>query len=75
MATSVMFGIPTDPVAVELLDACLSYGRKYHMTIMAKGIESAVQSVFLREHDCHCMQGYLIARPLPVQEMTVALRG
>jgi len=75
VGTSVMFGVPSDPDAVGLLQACLSYGAKFNMTIVAKGIESPVQLAFLREHDCHCMQGYLIGRPLPVHEMTMALRA
>jgi len=75
LSSSLMSGIPADPDAVRTLKSCLSYAGSFDIPIVAKGIESPAQSSFLRELGCHCMQGYLIARPLPVHEMTTALRG
>jgi diguanylate cyclase (GGDEF)-like protein len=38
------------------------------LTVIAEGVETAAQRDFLAEIGCHNYQGYLISRPLPVQE-------
>jgi EAL domain-containing protein (putative c-di-GMP-specific phosphodiesterase class I) len=34
------------------------------LTVIAEGVETAVQAAFLRAKDCEEVQGYLYARPL-----------
>ena len=36
--------------------------------VTAEGVETEAQRAFLRRHGCDEIQGYLVARPLPVAE-------
>lgn len=38
------------------------------MSALAEGVETPAQQAFLQSHGCDAMQGYLISRPLPVDE-------
>jgi EAL domain-containing protein (putative c-di-GMP-specific phosphodiesterase class I) len=44
------------------------------MDVVAEGIETYEQYRLLRELGCRYGQGYLFARPLPVEEITKLLR-
>jgi EAL domain-containing protein (putative c-di-GMP-specific phosphodiesterase class I) len=44
------------------------------MDVVAEGIETYEQYRLLRELGCRYGQGYLFARPLPVEEITELLR-
>jgi EAL domain-containing protein (putative c-di-GMP-specific phosphodiesterase class I) len=37
--------------------------------VVAEGVETAEQLLFLRESGCHTLQGYLISKPLPVDQL------
>ncbi|MBX9818221.1 MAG: EAL domain-containing protein [Burkholderiaceae bacterium] len=39
------------------------------LNVVAEGVETVEQQVFLRESGCHTLQGYYIARPLAVQAL------
>ena len=43
--------------------------------VVAEGVETLEQLDFLRERGCDVAQGYFLARPLPVTELTDLLRG
>jgi diguanylate cyclase (GGDEF)-like protein/PAS domain S-box-containing protein len=75
LASSLVFDLPSSSPVVEIVQQCLTVARTAHLAIMAKGVESAAQVTFLREHGCHQLQGYLCSRPLPANEMTTLLRG
>jgi EAL domain-containing protein (putative c-di-GMP-specific phosphodiesterase class I) len=38
------------------------------LTVIAEGVELETQRCFLAIHGCHKYQGYLFARPLPLDE-------
>ncbi|MDT7040981.1 EAL domain-containing protein [Candidatus Nitronereus thalassa] len=75
LASSLVFDLPSSSHAVDGVQQCLGVARAAHLDITAKGVESAGQVTFLREHGCHHLQGYLCSRPLPANEMTTLLRG
>ncbi len=75
IASSLMGDVPTSSDAVEKVRQCLTIAKAAHVPIIAKGVESAEQVIFLHEHGCHDIQGYLCSRPLPADEMTTLLRG
>jgi len=37
--------------------------------VVAEGVETEAQSAFLRACGCDGMQGYLLSRPLPAEEV------
>ncbi len=75
LGSSLLGDVPVSSEAVQTIQDCLSIARAAHLPIVAKGVESAAQVTFLREHGCHHVQGYLCSRPLPADEMTTLLRN
>ena len=40
------------------------------LRVVAEGVENVEQLEFLREHGCDYMQGYLIGKPMPAEELS-----
>lgn len=62
-------GIDTHPTKQELLDALLSFARKMHTQVIAEGIEREEELKTLRALNVPYGQGYLLARPMPIEEI------
>lgn len=58
----------------EILWTIISLAKTLNLKIIAEGIETAEQLKLLRLLKCDYGQGYLLARPLPVEEMAQLLR-
>ncbi len=43
----------------------ISLAKELNVAVIAEGVETAVQRLFLIEHGCLNFQGYLYSRPLP----------
>lgn len=68
-----------DDVATSTNDAAIalsviSLGHNLNMRVIAEGVETREQMVFLREHGCDEMQGYFFSAALDAEEFTVMLR-
>lgn len=61
--------IGTDDPKRNLLDAIIAFGRKSDMEMIAEGVETQVQVDYLARHGVYLIQGYLFARPMPLQEL------
>jgi diguanylate cyclase (GGDEF)-like protein len=48
-----------------IIEALLQLGRAMHLDVVAEGVETAEQLIFLAESGCGRIQGYHIARPMP----------
>ena len=46
----------------------ISMGRSLSLSVIAEGVETAAQRDALHAYGCHAYQGYLIARPLPIDQ-------
>lgn len=57
------------PEAQAILRTIIQLGKALGMTIVAEGVEERQQIDFLRDNDCHRMQGYYISRPLSVEAL------
>lgn len=62
-------GIGTGKEADALVRSVIGLGHALELTLVAEGVETPHQARFLRQHYCDDGQGYLFARPLPVDEL------
>lgn len=52
----------------EIAQTIITMGKSLGLTVIAEGVETAAQHLFLEERGCHAFQGYLYSRPLPLNE-------
>jgi EAL domain-containing protein (putative c-di-GMP-specific phosphodiesterase class I) len=55
--------------AEGLVDAIVKLGRALKLDIVAEGVETAIQRERLAACGCNNFQGYLVARPVPANEL------
>jgi diguanylate cyclase (GGDEF)-like protein/PAS domain S-box-containing protein len=48
-----------------ITSAIIALARSLDLQVIAEGVETAAQLNFLKERECHEMQGYFFARPMP----------
>ena len=58
--------ITSDPDDAAIASAIIAMGHSLRLTIIAEGVETADQLAFLRDRACHKVQGFLFARPMPL---------
>ena len=59
--------IPEDSDDMAITEAILALGQSLGYEMIAEGVETGEQLQFLRERGCQEMQGFLVARPMPVE--------
>gem|GEM_PF-3773954 len=69
-----MRDIPEDPDDMAIVQAVIARGRSLGLKVIAEGIESAQQREFLAVQGCTRGQGFLFARPMPVEDFLAYLR-
>lgn len=57
-----------DPGA-SLASALIAMGHSLELGVVAEGVETVEQARFLREHGCDELQGFLLGRPMPADEI------
>jgi EAL domain-containing protein (putative c-di-GMP-specific phosphodiesterase class I) len=62
-----------DPDTMVLVSTIVSLAHSLRLKVVAEGVDSEDQAVFLRSLHCDEMQGYLFSRPLPIEKMTALL--
>lgn len=60
--------IPDHLDDMEITAAIVSMAHRLSLSVVAEGIETPVQQVFLEEHGCDYGQGYLFSRPVPLDD-------
>ena len=55
--------------AVEIVSAIISMAQSLGLSTIAEGVETQPQCDLLRKLGCHQIQGYLISRPVPEEEI------
>jgi diguanylate cyclase len=63
-----------DPAAMTLVQTIISLAHALRMKVIAEGVETEPQAKMLRLVRCDEMQGYLISKPRPMEEITPLLR-
>ncbi|WP_331709883.1 EAL domain-containing protein [Methylomonas methanica] len=60
--------ITTDPDDAVIVQTIIAMAMSLGMEVIAEGVETEEQRVFLELHGCHAIQGYLFGRPMPLDE-------
>ena len=60
--------IGTDPNDAAIVQTIIAMTDALGLHVIAEGVETEAQSVFLHKHGCHAFQGYLFSKPIPVRE-------
>ena len=59
---------------ISILRAIVAVGHSLNLNIVAEGVETEEQLSLVRELQCDEVQGYLLGRPLPADEITGRLQ-
>ncbi|SFG30361.1 periplasmic sensor diguanylate cyclase/phosphodiesterase [Novosphingobium sp. CF614] len=70
---SFVHAVNTVPGAA-LVEAIVSLASANGLQLTAEGVETDEQYAFLRRVGCHEIQGYLLARPMPAEQVTALLQ-
>lgn len=57
-----------DPDAAPIVEAIIALARKLKLDIVAEGVEYEAQRDALVDGGCGALQGYLLGRPMPIEE-------
>jgi diguanylate cyclase (GGDEF)-like protein/PAS domain S-box-containing protein len=55
--------------------AIITLGESLGIEVIAEGVENETQHAFLVRNNCHAFQGYLFAKPLPVEDFLLHLES
>ena len=67
---SFVIDLPDDRRSATIVHAMVALGRALGLKIVAEGIETEAQQMFLRVAGCHHLQGHLFSQALSVAELT-----
>jgi diguanylate cyclase (GGDEF)-like protein/PAS domain S-box-containing protein len=67
-------GLPDNQASVALTSSIIRIASTFGLATVAEGVETLVQLDMLRTFHCDQSQGYLHARPMPVDELETRLR-
>ena len=63
-----------DPAARAILESSMAMAQKLSLSTVAEGVETDGELALMRGMGCGSIQGYLIARPMPVDALILWLR-
>lgn len=61
-------GIPNDESDVAIAQTVINLAKSLNLTIIAEGVETEEQQLFLAKNNCDIIQGYFYSKPLEVSE-------
>lgn len=65
--------IDTDPNDAVIIKAIIVMAKTLAIDVIAEGVETEAQLNLLKQFDCHAYQGYLLGRPVPIEEFEQSL--
>nr|WP_297478889.1 EAL domain-containing protein [Ferrovum sp.] len=68
-----MRDVATDPNDAVIIRTIIGMAENLGLNVMAEGVETEQQRDFLERNGCHTHQGYLFARPVPIEEFRDSL--
>lgn len=61
-------GVISDSRDAAIVQSIIGMAHNLQLTVVAEGVETPSQGAFLHQHDCDLIQGYLHAKPMPLDE-------
>ena len=61
--------LPDDSDDAAIVSAVIQMARALGINTVAEGVETEEQAIFLASHGCDVLQGYLVSRPLPREDI------
>jgi PAS domain S-box-containing protein/diguanylate cyclase (GGDEF)-like protein len=71
---SFVIAMAKDPAAMTLVQTIISLAHTLGLKVVAEGVEEELQAEYLRLLRCDQIQGFLVSKPMPFDEMTRLLR-
>jgi len=68
-------GCTTDEKKARVVRSIITMGSSLGMRVLAEGVETQEQLMFLRDHHCDEIQGYLVSKPVTASETTAFLEN
>ena len=65
--------ISADPEEAVVAKAIVSLAINLKMMVIAEGVETEQQLLYLSQHGCNEIQGYLFSKPLPAEDISKML--
>ncbi|MDR3409458.1 MAG: EAL domain-containing protein [Formivibrio sp.] len=72
---SFVFNLPGNPNDEVIAQTIITMGQRLGLNVIAEGVETEPQRLFLAQHGCHVYQGYLFSRPLPLEAFNALLHS
>lgn len=66
---SFMLELPNSHTDRQIVQAIIGMARPLNLQVVAEGVESAAQLELLRQLRCDFIQGYLLSKPLPLDDL------
>ncbi|WP_339061964.1 EAL domain-containing protein [Tepidibacillus marianensis] len=70
---SFLHDINEDSVNTALVESMITLAKKLKIRLVAEGVETVEQLNFLKQSQCHEVQGYIFAKPMPFTQLMVYL--
>ena len=67
--------IATDQGDAVMVQTIIDMAHNFRLNVIAEGVETEAQVVFLKRHGCLAYQGYLFSKPVPAGEFEALLGG
>jgi EAL domain-containing protein (putative c-di-GMP-specific phosphodiesterase class I) len=64
---------PDDANGTAIVQSVLAMAGHLGLRVVAEGVETEAQAAFLTQHGCPGLQGYLYARPAPLDDLLARL--
>ena len=72
---SFVHDVHVDPDAAPIVEAIIALAHKLKLDIVAEGVEHEAQRSFLVDGGCGALQGYLLGRPMPIDDFQRLFRA
>ena len=67
---SFVMNLATSRSDAAIIEAIIALAHSLNLKVIAEGVETEEQLTFLKSHGCDETQGFLLSRPLPVEEIS-----